>query len=475
MSDLIFSDSFINGEFYKTATRFSVDDPATGKSIIEVSDIDEQGVNTAINAAKGAFVKLKTTNATERSDTLMRWYELVIKHKQTLATLMTKEQGKPLKESLGEIDYGAGFIKWFAEQAKRSYGDVIPATDNQHRLTSYKQPIGVVAGITPWNFPVAMVTRKVAPAYAAGCSFILKPSEHTPLCAIALAYLADQAGFVKGAFNVLVSQNAKDVGKMLTDSEVVRKFTFTGSTGVGKQLLSQCANTIKKTSMELGGNAPFIIFDNADIDDAIDGLMAAKFRNSGQACVAANRIFIQRSIMDKVLNKLTSKVAGLKVANGFEDEVGIGPLIYPEAKQKVQQLINDALSKGASLIGEQRDLGGSFQNPVIVNNVTPEMNIYHQEVFGPVLSIIPFDDEAEVLALSNDVPYGLAAYFYSQNIKQIYRVSEALEFGMVGVNEGVISNPVAPFGGVKQSGLGREGGHQGLDEYLEEKYVCIKV
>ena len=475
MSDLIFSDSFINGEFYKTATRFSVDDPATGKSIIEVSDIDEQGVNTAINAAKGAFVKLKATNATERSDTLMRWYELVIKHKQTLATLMTKEQGKPLKESLGEIDYGAGFIKWFAEQAKRSYGDVIPATDNQHRLTSYKQPIGVVAGITPWNFPVAMVTRKVAPAYAAGCSFILKPSEHTPLCAIALAYLADQAGFVKGAFNVLVSQNAKDVGKMLTDSEVVRKFTFTGSTGVGKQLLSQCADTIKKTSMELGGNAPFIIFDNADINDAIDGLMAAKFRNSGQACVAANRIFIQRSIMDKVLNKLTSKVAGLKVANGFEDEVDIGPLIYPEAKQKVQQLINDALSKGASLIGEQRDLGGSFQNPVIVNNVTPEMNIYHQEVFGPVLSIISFDDEAEVLALSNDVPYGLAAYFYSQNIKQIYRVSEALEFGMVGVNEGVISNPVAPFGGVKQSGLGREGGHQGLDEYLEEKYVCIKV
>ncbi len=475
MSDLIFSDSFINGEFYKTATLFSVDDPATGKSIIEVSDIDEQGVNTAINAAKGAFVKLKTTNATERSDTLMRWYELVIKHKKTLATLMTKEQGKPLKESLGEIDYGAGFIKWFAEQAKRSYGDVIPATDNQHRLTSYKQPIGVVAGITPWNFPVAMVTRKVAPAYAAGCSFILKPSEHTPLCAIALAYLADQAGFVKGAFNVLVSQNAKYVGKMLTDSEVVRKFTFTGSTGVGKQLLSQCADTIKKTSMELGGNAPFIIFDNADIDDATDGLMAAKFRNSGQACVAANRIFIQRSIMDKVLNKLTSKVAGLKVANGFEDEVDIGPLIYPEAKQKVQQLINDALSKGASLIGEQRDLGGSFQNPVIVNNVTPEMDIYHQEVFGPVLSIISFDDEAEVLALSNDVPYGLAAYFYSQNIKQIYRVSEALEFGMVGVNEGVISNPVAPFGGVKQSGLGREGGHQGLDEYLEEKYVCIKV
>ncbi|KTF19155.1 NAD-dependent succinate-semialdehyde dehydrogenase [Pseudoalteromonas sp. 10-33] len=475
MSNLIFCDSFINGEFYKTNQRFSVDDPATEKSIVEVSDIDEQGVNSAITAAQGAFVKLKTTNATERSETLMRWYELVIKHKQILAELMTKEQGKPLKESLGEIDYGAGFIKWFAEEAKRSYGDVIPPTDNNHRLTSFKQPIGVVAGITPWNFPVAMVTRKVAPAYAAGCSFILKPSEHTPLCAIALAYLADQAGFVKGAFNVLVSQDAKTVGKILTDSHIVRKFTFTGSTGVGSQLLKQCADTVKRTSMELGGNAPFIIFDNADLDDAIEGLMAAKFRNSGQACVAANRIFIQRSVIDKVLSKITPKVTALKVANGFEENVDIGPLIYPKAKQKVQDLIQDALNKGASLIGDNSDLGGSFQKPVIVNNVTPEMNIYHQEVFGPVLSIIPFDDEAEVLALSNDVPYGLAAYFYSQNIKQIYRVSEALEFGMVGVNEGVISNPVAPFGGVKQSGLGREGGHQGLDEYLEEKYVCIKV
>lgn len=475
MSNLIFSDSFINGEFYKTDTHFSVNDPATEKSIVDVSDIDEQGVNSAITAAQGAFVKLKTTNATERSETLMRWYELVIKHKQTLAELMTKEQGKPLKESLGEIDYGAGFIKWFAEEAKRSYGDVIPPTDNSHRLTSFKQPVGVVAGITPWNFPVAMVTRKVAPAYAAGCSFILKPSEHTPLCAIALAYLADQAGFVKGAFNVLVSQDAKTVGKMLTDSEVVRKFTFTGSTGVGKQLLSQCADTIKRTSMELGGNASFIIFDNADLDEAVEGLMAAKFRNSGQACVAANRIFIQRNILDKVLSKITPKVAALKVANGFEDDVDIGPLIYPKAKEKVQQLVQDALDKGATLIGDNSDLGGSFQNPLIVNNVTTEMDIYHEEVFGPVLTVIPFDEESEVLALANDVPFGLAAYFYSQNIKQVYRVSEGLEFGMVGVNEGVISNPVAPFGGVKQSGLGREGGHQGLDEYLEEKYVCIKI
>ena len=475
MSNLIFSDSFIDGEFYKTDTRFSIDDPATEKSIVNVSDIDEQGVKNAITAAHGAFVKLKATNATQRSETLMRWYELVIEHKQTLAELMTKEQGKPLKESLGEIDYGAGFIKWFAEQAKRSYGDVIPPTDNEHRLTSFKQPIGVVAGITPWNFPIAMVTRKVAPAYAAGCSFILKPSKYTPLCAIALAYLADQAGFVKGAFNVLVSQDAKTVGKMLTESETVRKFTFTGSTGVGKQLLAQCADTIKRTSMELGGNAPFIIFDNADIDDAIDGLMAAKFRNSGQACVAANRIFIQRNIIDKVLSKLTAKVAQLKVANGFEEGVDIGPLIYPEAKEKVQKLIKDALDKGATMIGDNSDLGGSFQNPLIINNVNTDMDIYHEEVFGPVVTVIPFDEEAEVLALSNDVPYGLAAYFYSQDIKQVYRVSEGLEFGMIGVNEGVVSNPVAPFGGVKQAGLGREGGHQGLDEYLEEKYVCIKI
>ena len=475
MSNLIFSDSFINGEFYKTDTHFSVDDPATQKSIVNVSDIDEQGVNNAITAAQGAFTKLKSTNATERSETLMRWYELVIKHKQTLAELMTKEQGKPLKESLGEIDYGAGFIKWFAEEAKRSYGDVIPPTDNEHRLTTFKQPVGVVAGITPWNFPIAMITRKVAPAYAAGCSFILKPSEHTPLCAIALAYLADQAGFVKGAFNVLVSQNAKVVGKMLTDSDIIRKFTFTGSTPVGKQLLSQCANTVKRTSMELGGNAPFIIFENANLDDAVEGLMAAKFRNSGQACVAANRIFIQRSVLDEVVAKLTTKIAALKVGNGFEENVDIGPLIYPKAKEKIQQLIDDATNKGAVLIGDNSKLDGSFQNPLIVNNVTPSMDIYHEEIFGPVLSIIAFDDEAQVLSLANDVPYGLAAYFYSQNIKQVYRISEGLEFGMIGVNEGVISNPVAPFGGVKQSGLGREGSHQGLNEYLEEKYVCIKV
>ncbi|MFY8327061.1 NAD-dependent succinate-semialdehyde dehydrogenase [Pseudoalteromonas sp. ZZD1] len=475
MSHLVFTDSFINGEFYKTDTRFSVDDPATEKSIVEVSDIDKQGVKNAIDAAKGAFVKLKATNATSRSETLMRWYELVIEHKQTLAELMTKEQGKPLKESLGEVEYGAGFIKWFAEQAKRSYGDVIPPTDDQHRLTSFKQPIGVVAGITPWNFPIAMVTRKVAPAYAAGCSFVLKPSEHTPLCALALAYLADQAGFEKGAFNVLVSENAKMVGELLTESQHVRKFTFTGSTGVGKQLLSQCASTIKRTSMELGGNAPFIIFDNADLDEAVTGLMGAKFRNAGQTCVAANRIFVQRGVLDEVVKKLNEKVATLKVADGFTDSCDIGPLIYAKAKQKVLELLRDAKQKGATQINDANELGGNFQAPVILTGVTPEMDIYHQEVFGPVVSIIAFDEEAEVLALANDVPYGLAAYFYSQDIKQIYRVSEALEYGMVGINEGLISNPVAPFGGVKQSGLGREGGHQGLDEYLEEKYVCMKI
>ncbi|OUS70500.1 succinate-semialdehyde dehydrogenase (NADP(+)) [Pseudoalteromonas sp. A601] len=475
MSHLVFTDSYINGEFYKTDKRFSVDDPATEKSIVEVSDIDEQGVNNAIDAAKGAFVKLKATNATSRSATLMRWYELVIEHKQALAELMTKEQGKPLKESLGEVEYGAGFIKWFAEQAKRSYGDVIPPTDDQHRLTSFKQPIGVVAGITPWNFPIAMVTRKVAPAYAAGCSFVLKPSEHTPLCALALAYLADQAGFEKGAFNVLVSENAKMVGELLTESDLVRKFTFTGSTAVGKQLLSQCASTIKRTSMELGGNAPFIIFDNADLDEAVTGLMGAKFRNAGQTCVAANRIFVQRSVLDKVVKKLNEKVDSLKVAHGFEEDSDIGPLIYAKAKQKVQELLMDAKQKGAIQINAVKELGGNFQAPVILTGVTPEMDIYHQEVFGPVVSIIAFDEEAEVIALANDVPYGLAAYFYSQDIKQIYRVSEALEYGMVGINEGLISNPVAPFGGVKQSGLGREGGHQGLDEYLEEKYVCMKI
>ncbi|MFU2511024.1 NAD-dependent succinate-semialdehyde dehydrogenase [Pseudoalteromonas sp. ASV78] len=475
MSHLIFTDSFINGEFYSTASHFDIIDPATAQSITSVSDIDQAGVKQAINAAHGAFIKLKSSNATTRSNVLMRWFELVMQHKQALAELMTKEQGKPLKEALGEVEYGAGFIKWYAEQAKRSYGDVIPATDDNHRLTSFKQPIGVVAGITPWNFPVAMVTRKVAPAYAAGCSFVLKPSEHTPLCALALAYLADQAGFEKGAFNVLVSENAKMVGELLTGSEVVRKFTFTGSTGVGKQLLAQCAPSIKRTSMELGGNAPFIIFANADLDEAVSGLMGAKFRNGGQTCVAANRIFVQRSVLDKVLEKLAEKVAALKVANGFAKDSDIGPLIYPQAKQKVQQLVADAIAKGAKRVGVSAELSGNYYAPVILTGVTAEMDIYHQEVFGPVASIIAFDDETEVLAMANDVPFGLAAYFYSQDIKQIYRVSEALEYGMVGINEGLISNPVAPFGGVKQSGLGREGGHQGLDEYLEEKYVCMKI
>ncbi|WP_392344268.1 NAD-dependent succinate-semialdehyde dehydrogenase [Pseudoalteromonas prydzensis] len=475
MDNLLFSDSFINGEFYSTASHFDIIDPATEQSITSVSDIDQAGVKQAINAAHGAFIKLKSTNATTRSAVLNRWYDLVIEHKQALAELMTKEQGKPLKEAQGEVEYGAGFIKWYAEQAKRSYGELIPATDDNHRLSSFKQPIGVVAGITPWNFPIAMVTRKVAPAYAAGCSFVLKPSEHTPLCALALAYLADQAGFEKGAFNVLLSENAKMVGELLTGSELVRKFTFTGSTGVGKQLLAQCAPSIKRTSMELGGNAPFIIFDNADLDEAVSGLMGAKFRNGGQTCVAANRIFVQRSALDQVLAKLTKKVAALKVANGFAKDSDIGPLIYPQAKQKVQELVADALAKGASKIGDDKDLGGNFQAPLILTDVTSEMDIYHQEVFGPVASIIAFDDEAEVLAMANDVPFGLAAYFYSQDIKQIYRVSEALEYGMVGINEGLISNPVAPFGGVKQSGLGREGGHQGLDEYLEEKYVCMKI
>ena len=475
MSHLLFNDSFINGEFYSTDKHFSVDDPATQQSIIMVSDVDDIGVHKAINTAHDAFIKLKSTNATARSNVLMRWYDLVMKNKQLLAELMTKEQGKPLKEALGEVDYGAAFIKWYAEQAKRSYGDVIPATDNNHRLTSFKQPVGVVAGITPWNFPIAMVTRKVAPAYAAGCSFVLKPSEHTPLCALALAYLADQAGFEKGAFNVLLSEDAPRVGKILTESTIVRKFTFTGSTGVGKQLLTQCASTIKRTSMELGGNAPFIIFDNADLDEAVTGLMGAKFRNGGQTCVAANRIFVQRSILDQVVDKLAKKVAALKVGNGFDENTDIGPLIYPKAKQKVQELVADAKAKGAIQINDDVEFGGNYQTPLILTGVTSKMDIYHQEVFGPVVSIIAFDDEAEVLAMANDVPYGLAAYFYSQNIKQIYRVSEALEYGMVGINEGLISNPVAPFGGVKQSGLGREGGHQGLDEYLEEKYVCIKV
>nr|WP_232056516.1 NAD-dependent succinate-semialdehyde dehydrogenase [Pseudoalteromonas sp. A25] len=466
--------SLIAGEWYQGAQHFAVINPANAHVLEEVSEVDEEGVNQSLSAAKDAFVQLKNTSAAQRSQILYRWYELVIKEKESLAKLLTQEQGKPLKEALGEVEYAAGFILWFAEQAKRNYGEIIPANDDEHQLRTIKQGVGVVLGITPWNFPLAMITRKVAPAYAAGCSFLLKPSEQTPLSALALAKLALMAGMQKGVFQVLLTSDSAGLIKPLCENPDIRKLTFTGSTKVGATLLSQCAGTIKRTSMELGGNAPFIIFESANIDHAITGLMAAKFRNAGQTCVAANRILIQQNIEQTVLDGLQKQVAQLVVGDGLAEDVDIGPLITVEAKQKAQKLVDDAIAQGAQVVYEGKKLDGHFMAPVILKGVTADMKIAQQEVFAPVVSVMSFSDETQALSIANGVNEGLAAYFYSQDVSQIHRVSSALEYGMVGINEGMVSNPVAPFGGVKRSGLGREGAHQGLDEYLEIKYLCQK-
>ncbi|NOU51986.1 NAD-dependent succinate-semialdehyde dehydrogenase [Pseudoalteromonas sp. JBTF-M23] len=466
--------SLIAGDEYQGKKRFSVLNPANAEQIAYVSQVDEQGVKLALNSALTTFDALKQTSAAQRSEVLQRWFELVIEHKAVLARLLTQEQGKPLKEAMGEVDYAAGFIQWYGEQAKRNYGEIIPANDQQHQLRIVKQGVGVVLGITPWNFPLAMITRKVAPAYAAGCSFILKPSEQTPLSAIALAKLALEAGMQKGAFQVLLTSDSAALIKPLCENPDIRKLTFTGSTKVGATLLSQCAGTIKRTSMELGGNAPFIFFESANIDNAITGLMAAKFRNAGQTCVAANRILIQQSIEQTVLAHLVEAVAQLVVGDGLSEGVDIGPLITVEAKQKAQKLVAEAVEQGAKIVYQGEELDGSFMAPMILTGVTPQMQIAQQEIFAPVVSVMSFSDESQALHIANDVKEGLAAYFYSQDVSQIHRVSMSLEYGMVGINEGMVSNPVAPFGGVKQSGLGREGAHQGLDEYLDIKYLCQK-
>ncbi|CAH9051250.1 Succinate-semialdehyde dehydrogenase [NADP(+)] GabD [Pseudoalteromonas holothuriae] len=466
--------SLIAGSPYEGMQGFSVINPSTGEQVSYVTEVDEQGVKQALHYAANTFNKLKASSASQRSHILQRWYELVMEHKPQLAKLLTQEQGKPLKEALGEVDYAAGFIQWFAEQAKRSYGEVIPSNDVQHQLTTIKQGVGVVLGITPWNFPLAMITRKVAPAYAAGCSFILKPSEQTPLSALMLAKLALLAGMQKGAFQVLLTSDSAGLIKPLCENPIIRKLTFTGSTQVGAVLLRQCAGTIKRTSMELGGNAPFIIFESANLENAITGLMAAKFRNAGQTCVAANRILVQQSCEKKLVTCLIDNVKKLIVGDGLSEGVDIGPLITLEAKQKALQLVSDAVTNGATVAYQGTEFGGQFMSPIVLTGVTADMEIAQHEVFAPVICIMSFVDEASALAIANGVNEGLAAYFYSQDVSQIHRVSLALEYGMIGINEGMVSNPVAPFGGVKHSGLGREGGHQGLDEYLEIKYLCQK-
>ena len=451
-----------------------VTNPANGLVFAQVPLMGQIETKRAIVAAELAQKSWKTHTAAARSAILKRWFDLIILHTEDLAQLLTAEQGKPLAEAHGEVNYAASFIEWFSEEAKRVYGEVIPAPMTDRRLLVLKQPIGVTAAITPWNFPIAMITRKAAPALAAGCSMIIKPAEQTPLCAIALAVLAEEAGVPAGVLQVITG-DARKIGAALCESPVVTKLSFTGSTEVGRILMRQCADTIKKLSLELGGNAPFIVFDDADLDAAVEGAMISKYRNAGQTCVCSNRLFVQDAVFDEFSKKLTAKVAQLKVGVGSDEGVTQGPLIDDAAIAKVESHVADALAKGATLMqgGKRHALGGTFFEPTVLANVSADALIFSEETFGPVAPLFRFKTDDEVIELANRTEFGLASYFFSRDIGRIWRVAEALEYGMVGVNTGMISNEVAPFGGVKQSGLGREGSHHGIDEYLELKYVCM--
>ena len=466
--------SYINGRSYPGRDLFTVFNPASEQSVCEVSNIDLAGEKAALVGAQTALITLSHTSAAQRARVLSRWYHLLQVHEQELAELIVAEQGKPLHEALGEVRYSAGFIDWFAQEAIRNYGEIIPSHDVMQQLSTIKQPVGIVLGVTPWNFPLAMITRKVAPAYAAGCSFILKPSEETPLSAIALAKLAIQAGMEPGAFQVVIAQKPAEMIKRYCQQPEIRKLTFTGSTAVGRCLLAQCADTVKRTSMELGGNAPFIVYGSANLDAAVQGLIAAKFRNNGQTCVAANRVFVERSCFDRFVIKLLEAVKKLKVGDGMEPDVDLGPMINHASKNKVLQLVATSVEQGAKVLYQGEKFDGLLMSPVVLSNITPDMPLARQEIFGPVIALTCFSDEQQSIELANAVDAGLAAYFYSQNASQVHRVSRLLDYCMVGINEGLISNPVAPFGGIKQSGLGREGAKQGLDEYLEIKYLCQK-
>ncbi|WP_417507387.1 NAD-dependent succinate-semialdehyde dehydrogenase [Marinomonas gallaica] len=476
--NLLKSQSFVNGEWVAadSGKTFAVINPATGEHIVDVADVAADETTRAVEAANAAQKAWQGKTAKERAMLLRKWNQLILDNQEDLAKLMTLEQGKPFAEAKGEVLYGASFIDWFADEARRLYGEVIPSFANDKRVLTIKQGVGVVAAITPWNFPIAMITRKAGPALAAGCTIVIKPSEETPLCALALAELAHQAGIPAGVLNVVVGTDAKAIGGVLTGNPIVRKLSFTGSTPVGKLLLSQCAQTVKRTSMELGGNAPFIVFDDADLDAAVEGAIASKYRNAGQTCVCANRILVQDGVYDAFAEKLAKRVAEFKTGNGFADGVNIGPLINKAAVNKVEELVNDAVSKGAkALIGgaKAEQAGEQFFEPTILTGVTPDMTIFSSEIFGPVAPLFRFSTEEEAVEMANNTPFGLASYFYSQNIGRIWRVSEALEYGMVGVNEGIISSEVAPFGGVKESGSGREGSKYGIDEYVEIKYLCM--
>ena len=456
---------------------FAVTDPASGETLCEVADLGAAETRRAIDAAARALPAWRARTAKDRGAVLRRWFDLIVAHTEDLALLMTSEQGKPLAESRGEVAYGASFIDWFAEEGKRAYGDVIPTVGADRRLLVVKQPIGVCAAITPWNFPIAMITRKVGPALAAGCTVVAKPAEATPLSALALAELAHRAGVPPGVFNVVPAdaRHAPEIGLELCTNPTVRKVSFTGSTEVGRILLRQSADTVKKLSLELGGNAPFIVFDDADVDAAVEGALASKYRNAGQTCVCANRFYVQAGVYDAFAAKLAAKVAQFTVGPGVEPGVSIGPLIEAAAIEKVEEHVADALAKGGTVVlgGRRHARGGLFFEPTVITGVTSAMKVAREETFGPVAPLFRFETEAEAIAMANDTEFGLAAYFYSRDIGRVFRVAEAIESGMVCVNSGLLSNEVSPFGGVKQSGLGREGSKYGIDEYLELKYLCI--
>jgi succinate-semialdehyde dehydrogenase/glutarate-semialdehyde dehydrogenase len=477
--DLVCEDAFLAGEWVqaRSGKTFAVTNPARGDVIANVPDLSREETAEAIAAAEVAQKAWAARAAKERANVLRKWFDLMMANQEDLAIIMTAEQGKPLAEARGEVSYGASFVEWFAEEAKRIYGETIPGHMADKRITVIKQPIGVAAGITPWNFPNAMIARKVAPALAAGCAFVIKPSELTPLSALAMAKLAEEAGVPKGLFSVITSSDAPSIGKEFCENPRVRKLTFTGSTQVGRILLAQAADQVMKCSMELGGNAPFIVFDDADLDAAVQGAIACKFRNNGQTCVCANRIYVQAGVYDAFAAKFKVAVEALKVGDGMEEGTTLGPLIEPKAVDKVQNHLDDALAKGGEILtgGKPHALGGQFFEPTIVTKATKDMLVSTDETFGPFAPLFKFEDEDDVIALANDTIYGLASYFYAKDISRVTKVAEALEYGIVGVNTGIISTEVAPFGGVKQSGLGREGSRHGIEDYLEMKYICTSV
>ena len=466
----------INGEWVTTSDCLEVDNPATGEVIATIPQLDADAVNQAVTAANDAFKLWRKKTPAERGELVRKWYELMVEHTDELATIMTTEQGKPLAEAKGEIAYAASYVKWFAEEAMRINGEILPAGTPDTQIRVSRDPVGVCAAITPWNFPAAMITRKVAPALAAGCTIIVKPASQTPLTALALGELAIQAGIPKGVIQVITGK-ASVIGDALCENSTVRKLTFTGSTEIGSQLMKKCAPDVKKLSLELGGNAPFIVFEDADIDLAVDGLMKGKFRNAGQTCISPNRVYVQRSVLEEFQTKLVKKVEALKVGNGLDDGVDIGPLIDAAGADKVTEHVDNALSNGATLLtgGKRLPNGDNWYTPTVLTNVPPTAQCTCEETFGPLVPIIPFDTEEEVIEYANDTPFGLAAYFFSDDLHRAQRVVDAIESGMVGVNTGAISAANAPFGGVKASGLGREGAHAGIEEYLEMKYQCYAI